>query len=76
MNAKIKAGIHSDLEKNTIMNKTRLIGLIIMIIGIVIHSKLENDLTDFITGFLLAAGIIILVSGKTIFNKRNRKRTT
>ena len=58
------------------MNKTRIIGLIIMIIGIVIHATMENDLTDFLTGLLLTAGIIILISGKTVFGKRNKKSTT
>ncbi|WP_157663275.1 hypothetical protein [Polaribacter sp. SA4-12] len=56
------------------MNKTRIIGLMIMLVGITIHANLENDFTDFITGLLLAVGIIILVFGKTIFNKE--KKTT
>ncbi|SDW08690.1 hypothetical protein SAMN05444411_10146 [Lutibacter oricola] len=58
------------------MNKTRVIGLLIMIAGITIHSTLENDFTDFITGLLIAAGMIILISGKTIFNKKNKKSIT
>lgn len=53
------------------MNTTRIIGLLMIIAAIAIHSLMENNLTDLITGFLIGAGIALLISGSTIFTKKN-----
>jgi hypothetical protein len=46
------------------MNKTRIIGLVIIIIGIVIKYALENDATDFVSGILTGIGIGLILKGK------------
>ncbi|MFD0837574.1 hypothetical protein ACFQ0I_17485 [Mariniflexile aquimaris] len=46
------------------MNKIRIIGLVILVIGIIIQFTLENDATDFISGLLIGAGIGLLLTGK------------
>ena len=46
------------------MNKIRIIGLVILVIGIVIQFALENDSTDFISGILIGVGIGLLLTGK------------
>ena len=46
------------------MNKTRIIGLGILFIGIIIQFILENDFTDFTSGILIGAGIGLLFSGR------------
>lgn len=57
------------------MNITRIIGLIMLVAAITIHSITENDLTDFISGFLIGAGIALLITGNTIFTKKNKLKT-
>ena len=44
------------------MNKIRIIGLAILVIGIIIQFAPENDATDFISGLLI--GIGLLITGK------------
>ena len=46
------------------MNKIRIIGLVILLIGIVIKFVVENDAIDFISGILIGAGIGLLMTGK------------
>ena len=46
------------------MNKTRIIGLAILFIGIIIQFTLENDTADFISGLSVGGGIGLLFSGK------------
>ncbi|WKK78931.1 hypothetical protein [Marivirga arenosa] len=46
------------------MNKIRIIGLIMLIIGILLQFPFKNEGTDFISGVLLGAGISLLVTGK------------
>ena len=46
------------------MNKIRIIGLAILVVGIIIQFALENDATDFISGLLIGAGIGLLLTGK------------
>ena len=46
------------------MNKIRIIGLVILIIGIVIQFTIENDPADFISGILIGIGIGLLLTGK------------
>jgi hypothetical protein len=46
------------------MNKIRIIGLAILVIGIIIQFAPENDATDFISGLLIGIGIGLLITGK------------
>jgi hypothetical protein len=46
------------------MNKIRIIGLVILVVGIIIQFALENDATDFISGLLIGGGIGLLITGK------------
>ena len=45
------------------MNKTRIFGITIIVIGIISFFSFENDLTGFISGILIGLGIGIVVSG-------------
>jgi len=46
------------------MNKIRIIGLVILVIGIIIQFALENDATDFISGLLIGGGIGLIITSK------------
>lgn len=46
------------------MNKIRIIGLVLLIIGVIIQFTLEGDMTDFISAAGIGAGIGLLVTGK------------
>lgn len=46
------------------MNKSRLIGLVLLTIGIIMHFTIEHDATDFITGLLMGVGFGLLLTGK------------
>jgi len=45
------------------MSKVRIIGLLILIVGIVIRFILKNDTMDFITGLLVGLGIGLAIVG-------------
>ncbi len=46
------------------MNKVRIIGLVILILGIIIQFTLENDAIDMISGVLIGFGIGLLITGR------------
>jgi hypothetical protein len=46
------------------MNRIRIIGLIMLVIGILLQFPFKNDGTDFLSGLLLGAGIPLLIAGK------------
>lgn len=46
------------------MNKIRIIGLVILIVGIIIQFALEDDALDFISGLLIGGGVGLLITGK------------
>lgn len=46
------------------MNKIRILGLILLIIGIILQYSLENDGTDFLTGLFVGGGIGLLLTGR------------
>ena len=46
------------------MNKIRIFGLLMLIIGIVLHFTFDNDGIDFLTGLLIGGGIALLITGK------------
>ncbi len=62
------------------MNKTRIFGITIIIIGFISFFSLENDLTRFISGILIGLGIGLTINNlKKIKNKisisENREMT-
>lgn len=46
------------------MNKIRIIGLVLLAIGIIIHFTIEKNGADFIIGILIGIGIGLLLTGK------------
>ena len=46
------------------MNKIRIIGLVLLIVGIIIQLTMENDITDFISAVGIGAGFGLLLTGK------------
>lgn len=50
------------------MNKTRIIGIILLIIGAGINYFFENDGTDFFSGLLIGLGFGLILTGR-LFNK-------
>lgn len=52
------------------MNKTRILGISLFTIGIILIYKIENDLYSFIGGLLIGLGVGMTISGKTIFTKK------
>jgi len=52
------------------MNKIRILGIILLISGIALFLKYNNDGIDFLFGFLSALGLILIVTGK-LRNKNN-----
>ena len=53
------------------MNRIRIIGLIMLIIGIVLQFSFENDGTDFLTGLLVGGGIGLLITGQIKSKKKS-----
>jgi hypothetical protein len=50
---------------NMNMNKIRIIGIVLLVVGIITPFNLENDATDFISGLLIGAGIGLVLTGKS-----------
>jgi len=46
------------------MNRTRLIGFVVLTIGAILQLFVENDLSDFLSGLFIGAGFGLLISGK------------
>jgi hypothetical protein len=46
------------------MNKIRIIGVVILVIGIIIQFTLDNDATDFVSGLLIGGGFGLLITGR------------
>jgi hypothetical protein len=53
------------------MNRIRIIGLIMLIIGIILQFSFENDGTDFLKGFLVGGGITLLITGQIKSKKKS-----
>jgi hypothetical protein len=59
-NVGIYYGTHSKIKK------VRIIGLVLLIVGISIQFTMENDMTDFISAAGIGAGFGLLVTGKVV----------
>ena len=46
------------------MNKVRILGLVLLIVGTIAKFTLENDMIDFISGGLVGGGIALLLNGQ------------
>ncbi|WAC01475.1 hypothetical protein N7U66_15885 [Lacinutrix neustonica] len=46
------------------MNKIRIIGLLILAVGVVFHLTLKTEATDFFTGLSIGVGIGLLITGR------------
>lgn len=64
--------IRNTFKLKKIINRIRIIGLIMLIIGIILQLSFENDGTDFLSGFFVFGGIALFITGK-IKSKRNLK---
>ncbi len=51
-------------QKTIKMNKIRIIGLILILIGIVVVFAPYNDLTGFLSGCFIGGGTVMLITGK------------
>lgn len=52
------------------MNKTRILGVIIILTGLIINCITENELIHFISGIIIGLGIGIVVTGQIIPSKK------
>ncbi len=48
------------------MNKIRIIGLVLLIVGVIFQFIMENDITDFISAIFIGGGIGLLVTGRVV----------
>lgn len=55
------------------MNKTRIIGALVLIIGIIVNLKLNHWIAAFLSGVMVVAGGYSLITGKSFFNKYIKK---
>lgn len=46
------------------MNKTRIMGLLILLVGITVRFVLEKDMVDFISGLMVGLGIGLILVGR------------
>ena len=46
------------------MNKNRMLGVIILIIGIILFYSFDNDGIDFIFGVLVGLGLLLTLTGR------------
>ncbi len=53
------------------MNKYRLIGITILIIGVFLINTIDNDLSSFISGILIGIGGGMTIVGKRLSPKKN-----
>jgi len=56
------------------MNKTRILGITLLIIGIILMYINDNALYSFIGGLLIGIGIGMIISEKTIFSKKSKQQ--
>lgn len=52
------------------MNKVRIIGLVLVVVGVTTMYNVENSVISLIAGFLGGAGIAFLISGRVGNSKK------
>ena len=55
------------------MNKIRIIGLLILVIGLIVKFNFKNDVPSFIIGLLIGIGIALLSRGR--FGKKKQQKS-
>jgi hypothetical protein len=53
------------------MDRIRIIGLILLIIGVILPFAFENDGTDFFCGLLVGGGIGLFITGQIKSKKKS-----
>lgn len=56
------------------MNRIRITGLVLIVIGLILPYILQNDIMDFFTGLLIGLGVGLLFIGK--IKKTNTKHVS
>lgn len=52
------------------MNRIRIIGIVMLIIGIVSPLLFKNEGLDFVAGLIGGVGIVLLITGRISFKKK------
>lgn len=52
------------------MNLTRLIGIVLIILGIILNQYFEKIVNSFFTGLIIGIGIGLLITGKNPFMRK------
>ncbi|MFD2910156.1 hypothetical protein ACFSX9_15605 [Flavobacterium ardleyense] len=52
------------------MNKSTIIGIAFLLIATLLHFYYENDITDFLSGFFIGGGVVLLLS--SIIKSKNK----
>lgn len=53
------------------MNRLRIFGTIILLIGVFLNSYLNNDGIDFVSGILVGLGIGLIITGRILKSNKN-----
>ena len=48
------------------MNSIRIIGLLMVVLGIFLHFSFENEGINFLTGLLVGGGVALLITGRIV----------
>ena len=54
------------------MNKVRILGIVLLILGVSLFLIFDNDGIDFVFGFLSALGLVLAITGK--LKRKNLKK--
>ncbi len=46
------------------MNRVRITGILLIILGIILACSFENDLADFFMAIFMVSGVIFLITGR------------
>jgi hypothetical protein len=55
------------------MNKIRIFGIVLVLLGFILVYSFDNSGVDFLFGFLISLGVILLISGKSNFTLKSKK---
>lgn len=55
------------------INRVRVLGLVLVVTGVLLPVLFESDVTDFITGLCIGAGIVFAITGRIISKKQLKK---
>ena len=55
------------------INRVRVLGLVLVVTGVLLPVLFESDVTDFITGLSIGAGIVFTITGRIRSKKQPKK---